>query len=641
MRKIINLYSIVLVVIFLSVRVEALTTAEGKSFFAPQSLMAILAPLSMRPQLIMSNIEPEKSRIVHLRPLLKQPELEMLPSALSSPMPTMPSLGDRSEWSADKPEASNDGPETPQAMPLDALTIPLNDVELSDTLTIPLNEVVEPRMMPESLSYDAPDLNDNGNYLMQDLSHDQDTSMNLGQMQILPNPTPKNGLTFAITPFYIRSTNGSDLRHYFFPGGKDELSVKGSVAAGALNDCDVSGTWLNIAGPGGANLGLLRNSFQSTLQISPTYEYAGAHLHVRKQIGRYWSDVQLPVAQVRVDHGIKEYSVSGNVGKLEEVPYYNHGNAAHVYQYANPLFSVDAASAFSQSSWQYQKLSKKPLKHAGMGDATVKIGMNYGRAQFFTKFVIPSGQQQTNAFLFEPQLGNGGHLGLGSGATWTYVTKINCLDGILGVQGEFDCTYLFSNSQMRTFDLSDYGSFSRFLQFRAFDGIIGKLPSYAGVNTLTKKTIVSPRGEINALLASSFVRKDIQFGLTYSLHGTFEESLKINDSFTDTYGVASTDATPALVVGPNLFASPGASINQSAYANPQANPGSIIRIEDLDLSSATRPGAATSQIAASFGFQKNWWSEDVGIHCTTGMSINHNNATLSTWLIALQIALKL
>jgi hypothetical protein len=611
MGKIINLYPIAIVLIFLSVRLDGATTPGGKSFFAPQSLMAMLAPLSMRPQLIMNDIEPEKAKIVHLRPLAGQSGLGMRPPVLSSPML------------------------------FDPLTIALNDSEKSDTLTISLNEIVEPRMTPGSLSHHPADFNHNGNYLSQNLSHDQDTSMNLGQMQMLPNPTPKNGLMFAITPFYMRSTNGSDLRHYFFPGSKDELVIKGSNAA-AAGDCDVSGTWLNIVGtrPADPRFSLLQNNFQSTLQISPTYEYMGAHLHVRKQIGRYWSDVQLPVAGLTVNHNIKEYNMSGNVGRLEDVETYVNNTSNEIKAYPSPLYSVDATGAFSQPSWQYQKLSKKPLKHAGMGDATVKIGMNYGRVQFFTKFVIPTGQQQTNAFVFEPQLGNGGHLGLGTGATWTYVTKINYLDGILGLQGEFDCTYLFSNSQMRTFDVTDYGSFSRFLQFKITNGAVGFIPSYAGVNTLTKKTTVSPRGDINAMLASSFVRKDIQFGFTYSLHGTLQESLKISDTFTQRYGASSTLGNTLGDSAPIKF-SIGPSIDRSAAVAGMPNPGNIILIEDLDLSSATRPGSVTSQIAASFGFQKNWWSGDVGIHCTTGMSINHSNATLSTWLIALQIGLKL
>lgn len=641
MRKIINLYSIILVVIFLSVRVEASTTIGGKSFFAPQSLMAMLAPLSMRSSLIIGDNESKKTLVVHLRPLVQQPKMGMLPSALSSPMPMMPSLRDRSEWSADKSESSNDGPETPQAMPLDALTIPLNDVESSDALTIPLNEIVEPRMMPSALSYDAPNLNNNVGYLTPDKTQSNDKNMNLGNMQMVSKPTPNKGFIFGMVPFYIKSTNGPDLRHYFFPGGKDELVVKGSLPA-AGSAPDVSGTWLNIVGTNAtAEHALLENNFQSTLQISPTYEYVGAHLHLRKQMGHYWSDVQLPIAQVSVDHGIKEYNMSGNVGRLESVATFVKGvNATNIKAYPTPLYSVDAASAFSQQSWQYHKLSKKPLKHVGMGDATLKIGMNYGSTQFFTKFVLPTSQPRTNTWMFEPQLGNGGHVGMGGGVAWADVTTVSYLGADVGLQAELEGTYLFSNVQMRTFDVTSYGAFSRFLQFKIPNGAAGYIPSYAGVNTLTKKTTVSPVGEVNALLASSFVKNDVQLGLTYSLHCTMPESLKISDAFIDTYGVASTLGDTGADAAPIKFVLIP-SIEGSAAVAGAAAPGKKISVEDLDLDSAARPLTATSQIAASFGFAKKILHEDVGIHCIYGMSINHNNATLSTWLIALQVALKL
>ncbi|MBM3886364.1 hypothetical protein FJ364_00395, partial [Candidatus Dependentiae bacterium] len=204
-----------------------------------------------------------------------------------------------------------------------------------------------------------------------------------------------------MTPFFIRSTNGSDLRHYFFPGGKDELVIKGSEPGGS---CDVSGTWLRIVGTNGTpEYSLLKNSFQSTFQINPVYTYMGVHFHVRKQVGNWWGDMQLPVAQVSVEHKMKEYGLSGNVVSLDDIDAFGEGNRKASI---TDEYSVDAVGAFSNATLQYHKLSKKTLTHYGMGDATIKLGRNHGRMQYFTKFVLPTSQPPTNECMFEPQLGN-------------------------------------------------------------------------------------------------------------------------------------------------------------------------------------------------------------------------------------------
>ncbi|MBM3886365.1 hypothetical protein FJ364_00400 [Candidatus Dependentiae bacterium] len=169
MRKIVKLYSLTLIFLVFSSNSKAASTESGKSFFMPQPLTAMLVPLSMRPQLIMhGNADAQKSTIVHLRPLATQPEyvppFQVPPFSSPQPLyaPQQPSV----KYEKIEQLSTTEGATEPaQAMPLENVTIPLNEVESPEALTIPLNEIVEPRMVPGSLSYDAPNLYEQPNFL--------------------------------------------------------------------------------------------------------------------------------------------------------------------------------------------------------------------------------------------------------------------------------------------------------------------------------------------------------------------------------------------------------------------------------------------------------------------------------------------
>lgn len=449
--------------------------------------------------------------------------------------------------------------------------------------------------------------------------------------------------TFDVTPFYIKSFNGADLRHYFFPAGKDALVIQGSLAAGTS---DISGTWLKIVGTNAVApaQALISNAFQSNFRINPTYEYLGTNLYARKHMGNFsfgqlWSEISLPVAQITVNHGMSENTLSGNVSQIESIVTYINNNHT---EDPTLLYSVDAATALSQPYRQYQKFSKKPLKNIGLGDTTVRLGISKKDFKLFARLVLPTSKAPANEFMFEPQLGNGSHYGLGIGGTWDHVVQLSSLNSTFAVRAEIDGTYLLSNSQMRTFDITSFGTFSRYLIFRAADGGAGQRPWYPGVNVLTKKTTVSPTGELNAHLNGTLARGDFRCGLTYGLYVAPQERLHINDSFPAQYGAAS-------VLGANNAAAVSF-VNNPTIATPAdvipggglpVLPNKTISIADLDIHSATQPAKATSQFALTCGLQKKIAGDDFGINLASGLTINHTNASLKTWLIALQLTLKL
>lgn len=458
------------------------------------------------------------------------------------------------------------------------------------------------------------------------------------QQLIEPAKSAKNWV-FAAMPFYIKSMNSAALCSYYFPNGKRELVVKGS-AAPVPAECDVSGTWLKIIGVGVPGHELLENQFQSNFQINPTYEYLGTHLTVQRRTGSWWGEVQLPIAQVSVDHGIREYNVRGNIERIDDSAMYNNTRIENV----TTLYSVNAASALSHNILHYNKLSKQPLQKHGLGDAVVKIGWHRDSVHAFGKVVLPTGTRSTNTYMFEPQLGNGGHFGVGIGGLLTQVSAVPSLDAMLNYFGEMDVTYFFSNNQIRTFDIAEYGSFSRYLLYKFYDGA-GKDPWYAGVNVLSKKTEVSPGSEINARLSGTLERGVIHLGVTYALRCAAAESLKIQEQFDASYGASHTSSEVGGGGGQHnrFFVGPKIGLHGNDQRNPPmvAAPTKIIRVEDLDLQSATRPLVLTSQIMVSCGWQKKVWDENISLNLVSGMSLSHTNAALATWLLGLNVGLKL
>lgn len=475
---------------------------------------------------------------------------------------------------------------------------------------------------------------------------DATTSHPLSLPILQQQPHDAHTWTFDVTPFYMKSFNSADLRRYFFPTGKDALVIQGSQAG---NGPDISGTWLKIVGTNAAaaDQALISNAFQSTLRISPTYEYVGTHLKTHKQIGTWWTDIALPIAQLTVNHGMSE-DVSGNVSQIESITTFNSNviippptpPRRAYFENATPLYSVDAATALSQSAWQYHKLSKSPLKHIGIGDTTVRIGFTKKEFQFFARLTLPTSKTPSNAFMFEPQLGNGSHLGLGIGGAWDHTTQFATLN-TLAIHAQIDGSYLFSNDQMRTYDIASYGPLSRYLVFRVVQQGVGQPPWYSGVNVLTKKTTVSPQGELNAGLSGMLARGNFRFGMSYGFYAAPQEKLRINDTFAQAYGVAHMIGTGATAANVSFINNPRISTHGDSGAAIAAVPDKIINIADLDIPSATQPAKASSQFALSCGLHKKIAGDDFGIHLMSGITINHTQAALSTWLIALQCTIKL
>lgn len=455
---------------------------------------------------------------------------------------------------------------------------------------------------------------------------------------------PAQKFTLSLSPFYLKSTNGSDLRHYFFPEGKDELVIKGAAApAGAY---DISGTWLKIAGRNGVDeFSLLENAFQSTFQVTPIYEYLGVNATLHKDLGKFWIEVSLPIAQASVNHGIREFNLGGNFDSIDDVPLFDMPTAGAGVYVENPsiLYNVNATQAFTQPLWRNHRLSSTSLKKYGVGDTTLKVGIGGELGSLFAQFILPTAQKPTNAFMFEPTLGNRGHFGLGVGGNFTLATDRSGFIDRMGIVGSADYAYLFSGRENRTFDTTVYGPFSRYLLFKVatLDGFgTGKLPWHPGVDVLTKECDVTPQGVVHAGVKGFIQHKALQFTLGYNLLFEQQESIKIREGFSQPYGAAHA-ANYAGLTTSGFLAQP--TIKAHAQDQPAllaADPH-VISTEDLDIGAATRPSQVTSSLSAGALGSSSWHGSNVQYGITGGLNLNHERTSLRSWFLALHYSINL
>lgn len=450
---------------------------------------------------------------------------------------------------------------------------------------------------------------------------------------------PADRFTLTAAPFYIESTNPKNLRRTFMPEGKDELVIKGGNAVG---DFDVSATWLKIAGTSAAPQGaLMHNDFSSRLTMQPSYSMYGAAFGLHKKIGCVFIQATMPIAEVQTSLGLREFIEGGNVASIDDVDLYQTPGGGNMQENPNILYSTNATEALGQDLFKFNKLSSSPLKASGIGDVALRVGLAGEFGELFVCGVLPTSKRSTNAYAFEPLLGNGSHLGLGAGAALQLGKHLEALDAQLSLRGELDYTYLFENNQVRTFDLSDKGPLSRYLQFKSYDivNVAGYLPAYAGVNILSKKCAVSPEGSVHLGLQAGIQKGKILCKLRYQFAHQQQENIRVKEGFDKVYAIGHTSADDRAEDANLIY--PTATIG--THGDSQAHLVEVftvpLSIEHLDLASATRPASSMSSGVVSVGFEDSWYGAPSSVGLFSGVNFDHAPGQVCSWVMGLQSTL--
>jgi hypothetical protein len=477
----------------------------------------------------------------------------------------------------------------------------------------------------------------------------------------------------AATPFFSRSNAGKELRRMFLPDGKDELVIAGSEAANAA-DADVSGTWLKIMGndPVSADnkVGLLYNNFQSKISVDPLYEQMGTQFNFYTPIAeRFFISVDGAFVQSKVMHKLTEVDVQNMTDRVTTNKFLFIANNTAIDQTierrepVSSLYSLNATEAFSNQNLLYGKLSTTPLKTEGLSDVNLKAGINFEHGSLFARMQLPTSKKSTAQYMFEPMTGSGSHWGFGLGGNLKLEAGLPSLGATLQLHNSVDYLYMLENTQRRTFDLADNGSWSRYLLMRD----IGGTNSTPGVNYLTLPATVTPGHTVNWQTRAGLKINKAIINLGYSFYFAEQEKIRVADNaISNKFNIASEQLVDlgAAVVGDNFVLNdrffPTATIDKKAgnlvrAVNPtpgtdrsplvDATDGEVltsdraISVKNLNLQSATQPAKLVSQVSLSVGTEQAWQGMPVSLTAGYSYNLDHNKTALGGWQMWLQCGL--
>lgn len=539
----------------------------------------------------------------------------------------------------------------------------------------------------------------------------------LGGYDYLFSRTPlevaeEGNLSVSVMPFYMKSTNGKDLRRLFFPGRKDAIVIKGSEAGGSAPD--VSGTWLQIAGydnsavaidPNGINgdvgdalnnqsdplgknpanqefrhkLEMLYNQYSSTFSLKPEYVFSGVRLQCIKKypVGpvEAFFECSLPIGSSLVHHNMRETNILGAAPRLAINPIQldsffedTHNPGDYIYtvgraEKMSDIYATSAIEAFSNKNRMYGKLSEQTLIKQGIGDFKIKLGIGGEHWSLYAKSTLPTAEKPTNEYMFESLMGNGGNAGLGAGIGLRFGQSRDNFAWDWHFMSEFE--YLFEATQMRTYDLTNNGEWSRYLlmleYYKASDFF--SAPTNAA-NLLTLKTKVTPGVDIQLGTQVSLSRGGFTLGFNYAFSCQGEEQLRICENFHSNFNIASLqllNGTTSILAG-NTFSAdedliffpknflPDAVIKdfagQTLWVPLQNDKGAKailiaaiapILQEDLANESARQAYKSSSNLGISGSFALSIAGEQVTCSLGYNRLLSHEKTSLEGWIAWCQL----
>ncbi|MBS1988540.1 hypothetical protein JST56_06160 [Candidatus Dependentiae bacterium] len=461
------------------------------------------------------------------------------------------------------------------------------------------------------------------------------------------------------TLFYQESTNGKDLARYILPENKTEITIKGSTAGGDAPD--ISGTWLQIGGKDATTPleELFFNSFSSKVSIRPELKRFGSTFYLYKALSSIckslWFDATFPFVQVETNLNLKEFDVQNaaeNRGNIEKFILSDLGGDPARIEQATMYTMLNATEGLNNPSWNYGKFSNGVQKLAGLADITLKLGYypikkNSYFLNMYSQLIIPTGYKPTIKNVFEPIVGNGKHVGLGAGfAGEIQFFKDACWEA--SFSSNFDYAYLLENRQRRSFDLISNGEFSRYLL--VFAPNIGKDTDHRtptpGINIFSEIMKVTPQSEINWTNQLNLSCNNINFNIGYNLWWKDKEQVKLAHEWNKEVAIEhfSTQADFPFRLESFSQASIKQSINQAGASDGLVGDNPIIKLvskDNLNLNSASFPGAIGHTIFGSIGYATDWKKQPINLNFGSSYQVNSSKKVMQDWKIWLECSLNI
>ncbi|MFC1854331.1 hypothetical protein ACFLY6_00480 [Candidatus Dependentiae bacterium] len=382
------------------------------------------------------------------------------------------------------------------------------------------------------------------------------------------------GGALQITAFYKRSHDADDMGKYFAIREKNTFSYGvGSnfpylATEDLIHDNQES-----------------RGNLTGELTMKPTRSIEGLRISYYKTLkDGYFTKGNVPILRVR--HHLHEKTASetkvGTAGLLDLLS----GSYSH---------ALSLADGDAQSALEYSKIDGEQKGDFGLGDVDLTLGRRLLDEELFdcsvyARLTLPTSNEPTGKFLFEPIRGNGKHweLGVGLDASFDlWSDEQSHIELLFNV----DVAYTFAANEKRTFnsnvDIKVVPPWSRYMLI----GENGKqgLQPLANISTISAK--VSPGFQSEAILTVGYRTEHIAIDVGYDMYARESETISIKDWTEDRY--AFTHAT--------AYSTQDNFLDVDTHYLSGIDKSTIDKAE-LDTAGASTPASLTHGIFAGIGY---------------------------------------
>jgi hypothetical protein len=460
---------------------------------------------------------------------------------------------------------------------------------------------------------------------------------------------------FNLVPIFNATTKPKDLGSYFLPTTCNCMTI---AEDNADITRDINANYLGIISVPLANktgtevLNLIEEmTYASTLSLCPKRKEYGLGILYRYHIPETcWFDISTIASQIKQNlKACESISNTGGTGP-------------------NGIGSPNLATSMCNStSFNYGKITSQELTKSGISQVELRVGktsINEARAlSGFLGVDIPTGEKPCQKYLFEPVMGNNKHVGLFFGIEGTQ-NLITHNDTTFNLSCDMLLRYLFSNNQLRSFDLKNR-PWSRYLIIWNSSDALSNPASATNatnafdqtdylINYSTLWATVSPKFQFDAQCALDFNKSDWHLELGYHFFAKQKEKLCIAGCLDKDLGISAfahylrrwsvDDNTPVTrsfntIDGDTFAAQPD--VVDYTYDTTEgtfSTPYNEITVCDLDPDSAATPAQMIHTIYGSVGYTCNYTFPFI-LNLAASYDMSANNHAPHKWNIWFQLGI--
>jgi hypothetical protein len=456
---------------------------------------------------------------------------------------------------------------------------------------------------------------------------------------------------FKVQAEFGQNTKRDQIGKYLSPGASNTFVVGPVNTAGTANDTDLNSINLLISSNVAAG-------FKSSVTFKPKAQDFVADLGIYVDLSE-WLDglylsTHMPLQHARWEVEIDEpgptvAAVGGLAGQLKpgavltDIPYAD----------VTAAFKGDKTTG-NATAWSFGKIVGKQTK-TKLGDATVTLGYNFINKEHChlglgVQGLLGAGGKTKAEYMFEPIIGYAGRYGVGGQLAGGARLWDKDDDHQLTANMNVSVVHLFGNNQVRSYDITNCGDYSRYLLVRKWSSFLaaagagtdaaGQLNSMINIGTQTAKIGLDVAYNGNVSFCWQMGNMSLDFGYQLAGHGK-EKHEKWIDTITDgiytVYDNTSIDLDAA--TASQLVKINGDASGTATAAAPVAANAATFAINNDRLNKDSGLMKAALEHCVFAGLNYNWadseWAPGVGVLGSYHIAGSDNN-TFDRWSVGFQ-----